>query len=249
MAIPKVIGLTGGIAMGKSTMARKLPWAGRATGMGLWLHDADHSVHQLMSPTGAAYGRIIDVFGDVTVAGVGSPIDRRQLGAAVFAAPDMRRRLESILHPLVYAKTRQFLARSARLRRRVVVLDIPLLFETAGERRCDQTISVFTAPAIQRRRALARPGMSKQKLAGILAAQVDNATRQRHADALVTSGAGVALAYRRLVIALSKKTIFKRFQAGRRNQHGLAAAWPPRGRRHGFWRRPALYSRMSKGKK
>ena len=248
MAIPKVIGLTGGIAMGKSTMAKKLPWAGRATGMGLWLHDADHSVHQLMAPTGAAYGKIIDAFGDVTFTGMGSPIDRRKLGAAVFAAPDMRRRLERILHPMVYAKTRQFLARSARLRRRAVVLDIPLLFETAGERRCDRIVSVITAPAIQRCRALARSGMSKQKLAGILAAQVDNATRQKHADALVASGAGVGLAYRRLLIALTQKPSFKRFQAGRRQQNGLASAWPPRGRRHGFWQRPALYPLATQGR-
>ena len=143
---------------------------------------------------------------------------------------------------MVYAKTRQFLARSARLRRRAVVLDIPLLFETAGERHCDQIVCVITAPAVQRRRALARPGMSQQKLAGILAAQVDNATRHKHADALVTSGAGVGLAYRRLLIALSQKSSFKRVQAGRRHQNGLKAAWPPRGRRHGFWQRPALYS-------
>jgi len=246
MTIPKVIGLTGGIAMGKSTMAKKLRWAGRTTGLGLWLHDADQSVHQLMAPNGAAYGDIIEAFGDVTVAGVGSPINRQKLGAAVFAAPHRRRKLERILHPLVYAQTRQFLARSARLRRRTVVLDIPLLFETNGEYRCDRVLSVITAESIQRRRALARRGMTPEKLSGILSAQVNNAVRRKHADHLIHSGAGVALAYRQLLRSLSQDKGFKRYQAGRRDQKGVAGVWPPTGRRHGFWRRPALWSSSTK---
>ena len=235
--MPRIFGLTGGIAMGKSTLAAKLRWAGRRTGLMLWLHDADRAVRALMAPDGSAYQPIVALFGDITVAGAGTALDRIKLGATVFARPELRVQLERILHPLVYARTRQFLARAARLRVPAVVLDIPLLFETNGETRCDQIVSVAVAPAIQRRRALARPGMTEKKFLGIVRAQVGARTRNKHADAVINTGAGVAFAYRHLVQALASPSVPKRFITGRRQYTGLSQAWPPRHRRHGYWSR------------
>jgi len=190
-----IIGLTGSIGMGKSTAA------GMFRAQGVPVHDADAVVHDLQRPGGAALAPIEAAFPGSVVDGV---LDRRGLGARVFGDPEALRRLEAIMHPLVQARARRFLARAMRERRRVVVLDIPLLFETGGETRCD-LVAVVSAPAlIQRQRVLARPGMTPAKFADILGRQMPDAEKRLRADWVLPTGLGRALtwrAIRRLVAA------------------------------------------------
>lgn len=203
-----ILGLTGSIGMGKSTAARAL----RAIGVPIC--DSDAVVHRLLGKGGAAVAAIGAAFPGVVVDGA---VDRRALGAAVFANPPGLKALEAILHPRVQAAQRAFLWRAARRRVPVVCLDIPLLFETHGERRVDRTIVVSAPFAVQKARVLARPGMTAEKFAGILARQMPDAEKRRRADFVVRTGAGRLSARRALreIIAKSKRI------TGRR--------WPPRG--------------------
>src|SRR5215472_14406505 len=146
-----IVGLTGSIGMGKSTAAAML------RDMGVPVYDADAAVHALQAPGGAALPAIEAAFPGVVKAGV---LDRQALGARVFGNPAALRRLEAIVHPLVGQRQRAFLKRAARQRAPLVVLDIPLLFEGRGERRIDATLVVSAPAFLQRRRVLARPGMT-----------------------------------------------------------------------------------------
>ncbi|MEM7568741.1 MAG: dephospho-CoA kinase [Pseudomonadota bacterium] len=188
-----VIGLTGSIAMGKSTAAAML------TRLGLPVFDADATVHALTGPKGAALPHLEALFpGAVSDAG----LDRMAVGAQVFAQPDKKRALEAILHPMVRARQVAWLKRQRRTRRKACVLDVPLLFETGGEKRCD-AVFVVSAPAfLQAQRALARPGMTAEKLAGIRAAQMPDADKRRRADAVIPTGLGKAVTLRALKAAL-----------------------------------------------
>src|SRR5690349_8984605 len=132
-----VLGLTGSIGMGKSTAAAML------RRLGAPVHDADATVHRLLGPGGRAVPQVEAAFPGVS-GRLG--VDRQKLGAIVFKDPAALRRLEALLHPMVRAAERRFLARMSARRVPVVVLDIPLLYETGGERRCDAVI-VVTAPA------------------------------------------------------------------------------------------------------
>mgnify|MGYP003343607392 FL=1 len=128
-----------------------------------------------------------DLFPGSVMAGA---VDRRRLGRLVFGNPAALKRLEAILHPLVRRSTRAFLAASARRRAPLVALDIPLLFETGAERRCDAVV-VVTAPAfLQRQRVMRRPGMDAARLSSVLARQLPDALKRRHADNVVWSGLG-----------------------------------------------------------
>ena len=160
-----VIGLTGSVASGKSTVA------GWMDEKGIAVHDADIAVHSLLSANGQAVPDIKEKFGPVMVAPDGS-IDREKLGSHVFATPADRKILESILHPLVRQHRDQFLQDQRTLGCQIVVLDVPLLFETGGDTSCDYVIVVYAALDTIRRRALSRPGMTEEKLAGILATQM-----------------------------------------------------------------------------
>lgn len=174
-----VLGLTGSIGMGKSTAAAALRRDGIA------VHDADAAVHRLLGQGGAAVAPVEAAFPGVTRDGA---IDRQALGRRVFGDPVALARLEAIIHPLVQRETRRFLARARRDRRRLVVLDIPLLFETGGERRCD-AVMVVTAPrAVQRARVLKRAGMTAERLAGIEARQMPDAEKRRRADFIIPTG-------------------------------------------------------------
>lgn len=178
---PVVLGLSGSIGMGKSTAARML------RRQGVPVHDADAVVHGLLKPGGAAVAPIEAAFGGVVREGA---VDRQALGARVFGDADALRRLEAILHPLVQQAERRFLWQAARRRVPVAVLDIPLLFETGGDRRVDATV-VVTAPLfVQRARVLARPGMTAEKFAGILARQMPDREKRRRADFMVLTGDG-----------------------------------------------------------
>ena len=170
-----VIGLTGSVASGKSTVA------GWMSEKGIAVHDADLAVHSLLAANGQAVPDIKAKFGPDMVAPDGS-IDRKKLGSHVFATPADRKILESILHPLVRQHRDQFLQDQRALGRQIVVLDVPLLFETGGDTSCDYVIVVCAAEDTIRQRALSRPGMTEEKLAGILATQMPASEKCQRAD-------------------------------------------------------------------
>ena len=174
-----VIGLTGSIGMGKSTAVAML------RRMGIPVHDADAAVHALIGPGGGAVEEVAKAFRGVVRKGV---VDRKRLGDAVFKDPTARAKLEAILHPRVRRAAQAFVKRQARLRRDLVVLDIPLLFETGGEQLCDAVIVVSAPGPVQEQRVLSRPGMTRKKLVGILSAQVPDREKRRRADFVVQTG-------------------------------------------------------------
>jgi dephospho-CoA kinase len=191
----KILGLTGGIGTGKSTAAAML------RRMGVAVFDADAAVHRLLGPGGAAVKAVARAFPG---AGAGNAIDRTALGKIVFADADSLRRLEAILHPLVRAEESAFLKTRRARRTRLAVLDIPLLYETRGDRCCD-AVAVLWAPAfIQRARVLSRPGMDAARLAAILARQLPIPHKRRRADFAVPSGTGRAATWRGLARALER---------------------------------------------
>jgi dephospho-CoA kinase len=173
-----VLGLTGSIGMGKSATAdlfRRL---------GVPVHDADATVHRLYR--GRAAAPIEKEFLGTVSDGI---VDRTKLGAAVFNDPERMKRLEAIVHPLVREEEDNFLKRVADLSP-VAVLDIPLLFETGGERRCDAVLVVTAPSSVQRDRVLARPGMTEQKFSAILAKQMRDEDKRARAHFLVDTGRG-----------------------------------------------------------
>jgi dephospho-CoA kinase len=178
-----IVGLTGSIGMGKSTAAKILRQ------MGVPVYDADAAVHALQAPGGAALPPIEAAFPGVVKDGV---LDRQALGARVFGNKQALRRLESIVHPLVAQRQRAFLRRAAQRGEALVVLDIPLLFEGLGERRVDATLVVSAPGFLQRARVMARPGMTADRLAGILRQQVPDAVKRRKADIVIPTGLGLA---------------------------------------------------------
>jgi dephospho-CoA kinase len=188
-----IVGLTGSIAMGKTVAARLL------RRRRIPVHDADASIHALTGKGGAAVAAVAAAFPGCVRDGV---VDRQELGRRVFGDPAALRRLEAILHPLARRAARDFVAAAARRRRPLVVLDIPLLYETGAERRLDAVV-VVSAPAwLQRQRALRRPGMTPEKLDAILARQMPDRVKRRRADRVVPSSLGLAVTGRALAAAL-----------------------------------------------
>lgn len=187
-----ILGLTGSIGMGKSTTAAMF------RELGCPVYDADAEVHALyegeaVAPVAALHPGVI----------VGGRIDRALLAAEVVGHPDRLAALERIIHPLVRERERAFVAAARAGRAPLAVLDIPLLFETGGEARCDG-VAVVTAPAeIQRERVLARPGMTEERLAAILARQLPDSQKRARADFIVDTGQGldVARAQVRAIVA------------------------------------------------
>jgi dephospho-CoA kinase len=185
-----VLGLTGSIGMGKSTAAAML------RRLGVPLFDADLAVHRLLAPSGAAVRAVSAAFpGVATVAG---GIDRVLLGQRVFTNPAALRRLEEILHPMVAAEEKRFLARLRARREALAVLDIPLLFETGAERRCDYVLVVSAPAVVQRQRVMRRPGMTEIRLDAILRKQIPDYRKRQRADFVVPTGAGRNVTLRRL---------------------------------------------------
>ncbi len=172
-----IIGLTGSIGMGKSTAAARI----RALGVGVC--DADAIVHKLYRPGGAAVTAIEAAFPG-TMAEDGG-IDRQRLAAALLADGSAFKRLEAIVHPLVHAAEREFLHGKVAKGAAKAVLEIPLLFETGGEKRVDVTIVVSAPPEVQRRRVLERPGMTPEKLDQILSRQLSDEEKRSRADFVV----------------------------------------------------------------
>lgn len=178
-----VIGLTGSIGMGKSTTARFFREAG------VPVHDSDEAVHRLYA--GKAASLIEAAFPGTVKDGV---VDRMLLGARILGDAAALKSVERIVHPLVRADADAFLAEHRAAGRKLVVLDIPLLFETGGEGRVDRIVVVSAPAEIQRERVLARPGMSVEKFEAILAKQVPDAEKRRRADFIVDSGGGLEAA-------------------------------------------------------
>ena len=185
-----VLGLTGSIGMGKSTAATMF------RDQGIPVFDSDVEVHKALAKGGAAVAAIDKNFPGTKTADNG--IDRQKLGAAVFGNPEALRKLESIVHPLVRAQQVKFRKRCRAARYGLVVLDIPLLFETNGQRNCDATCVVSAPAFVQRQRVLARPGMTVEKFEAILAQQVPDVEKRHRADFVVPTGAGKNFALRRI---------------------------------------------------
>ena len=175
----KVIGLTGGIGMGKSTAAAAFRRAG------VPVFDADAEVHRLQARGGRAVPAIEAAFPGAVRDGA---VDRARLRAAVVHDPAAFRRLERIVHPLVRAAERQFLARARRAGRRMAVLDIPLLLETGGERRVDTVVVVSAPAAVQRARVRARRRMTDSQIEALIARQAPDREKRRAADLVVRTG-------------------------------------------------------------
>jgi dephospho-CoA kinase len=172
------VALTGSIGMGKSTVAAMFDRAG------IPVFDADAEVRKLQGPGGALLGPIDARFPGVVSGGL---LNRDTLGARVLGRPDELAALEAIVHPAVRAARDAFIA--ANEDAPIIVFDIPLLFETGGEANADKVIVVSAPADVQRRRVLARPGMTAEKLDGILARQMPDAEKRARADFVVdTSG-------------------------------------------------------------
>jgi dephospho-CoA kinase len=183
----KIWGLTGGIGMGKSTAANTF------RRLGVPVFDADAAVHRLQGPGGAAVRPIEAAFpGSTRDTPRGPAVDREALRRAVLgndpADNAALSRLEAIVHPLVRAAERRFVAAARRRGVRLAVLDVPLLFETGGERRVDSVVVVTAPGAVQRARVLRRPGMTPERFCAILARQVPDAVKRRRADHLIHTG-------------------------------------------------------------
>jgi len=195
-----VIGLTGSIGMGKSTVA------GMFRELGIPVFDADAEVHRLYGRDGAAVAPVAARFPGVVCDGT---IERAALARAVTGDDAALAALEEIVHPLVRASEKVFLERARGSGARYAVLEIPLLFETAGADRVD-VVAVVSAPADeQRRRVLARPGMSEERLQSVLARQLGDGEKRARADFVIDTGgsleqtrAGVAA----LIAALDART-------------------------------------------
>ena len=187
--------------MGKSTAAAML------RRLGVPLFDADLAVHRMLAPSGAAVSAVSAAFPGVGTEAGG--IDRVLLGQRVFTDPAALRRLEAILHPMVAAEERRFLARSRARRVPLVVLDIPLLFETGAERRCDYVLVVSASALVQRQRVMRRPGMTEIRLAAILQKQVPDHQKRQRADFVVPTGGSRGLTLRRLkaIVRILRKRV------------------------------------------
>lgn len=177
-----LVGLTGSIGMGKSETARMFK------ALGIPVYDADAAVHALYDVGGKAVAPIEAAFPGVAKDG---RIDRGELGKRVLADPAALKRLEGIIHPLVGEAQRAFLHDAEASGAKMVVLDIPLLFETGGETRVD-AIVVVSAPAdVQRARVLAREGMTPEKFDAILAKQTPDSLKRERAHFVVETDKGL----------------------------------------------------------
>ena len=177
-----VAGLTGSIAMGKSTVA------GMFAELGVPTFDADDSVRAFYAGEGAK--AVEAAFPGVTVSG---QVDRERLGSQVLGDPEALKRLEGLVHPAVAQARAHFVERAVDAGRRLVIVDVPLLFETGGEARVDLVIVVSAPAAIQRERALARTGMTEAKLESILSRQTPDADKRRRAHFIIDTGGSLEM--------------------------------------------------------
>ncbi len=185
-----ILGLTGSIGMGKSTAVDNF------RRLGVPVHDADKAVHELLAKDGEAVPRIKDLFPDAVKKGT---LDRELIAKRVFGDAEALARIEEILHPMVRRREQAFLGRAARQGRSLVVLDIPLLFETGGEVRCDAVVTVSAPKFIQQQRVLKRQGMTRERFESILGRQIPDAEKRRRADFVVLTGLGRDFSLRQIL--------------------------------------------------
>jgi dephospho-CoA kinase len=204
-----ILGLTGSIGMGKTTAA------GMLRDLGVPVCDSDALVHGMLARGGVAVDPVGAAFAGVVRDGA---VDRAALAAPVFDDQAALRRLEAIIHPLVRLAQGRFLRAQAARRQPLVALDVPLLFESGTHELCD-VVAVVTAPAfLQAARVLGRPGMSPERLRGILARQMPDAEKRRRAEFVIQSGAGrrhTLQRFKRMVRLLRKR---------------CGGKWPPQSR-------------------
>lgn len=186
-----ICAMTGSIAMGKSTIAAMFRRSG------IPVYDADAAVHRLYA--GRAVPLVETEFPGTTIDG---RVDRKRLGEAVLDDREKLSRLETLIHALVAQDRQEFLSAAAGAGCRKVVLDIPLLFETGGDRNADLTIVVTASETVQRKRALERPDMDEKKLKAILDRQMPDAEKRRRAHFLVDTGHGIEAAERQVASIL-----------------------------------------------
>lgn len=177
-----ILGLTGSIGMGKSTTSKMFQ------DEGVPVYDSDAAVHALYATGGAAVAPVETAFPGVVVNGA---IDRAKLSARVVGDPEALAKLETIVHPLVGAHRIGFFEKAQAEGHEIVVLDIPLLFETGGEKRVDKVIVVSAPADVQRERVLARPEMTPEKFEAILARQTPDVEKRARADFIIDTGQGL----------------------------------------------------------
>ena len=177
-----ILGLTGSIGMGKSTTSRMF------VEEGVPVYDSDAAVHALYASGGAAVGPVEAAFPGVVIDGA---IDRARLSAAVVGNPEALQILEAIVHPLVGAHRIGFFDEAEARGADIVVLDIPLLYETGGDKKVDKVVVVSAPADVQRQRVLARTGMAPAKFEAILARQTPDAEKRARADFVIDTGQGL----------------------------------------------------------
>lgn len=177
-----ILGLTGSIGMGKSTTAAMFQ------AEGVPVYDSDAAVHALYAAGGAAVAPVEAAFPGVVVDGA---IDRARLSAKVVGDPEALAKLEAIVHPLVGAHRIGFFEKAQAEGQEIVVLDVPLLFETGGQKSVDKVVVVSAPAEVQRARVLARPEMTPEKFEAILARQLPDAEKRARADFVIDTGQGV----------------------------------------------------------
>jgi dephospho-CoA kinase len=193
----KIVGLTGSIAMGKTHTGRIFAEEG------IPVFDSDAVVHALYQPGSKAVNIVRSLSPEVVVGGA---VDRGRLSAAIIKDEGLLERLEEAIHPLVREEQARFVARERRKKTPLVVVDVPLLFETGRQDEFDSIVVVSAPPEIQRQRALARPGMTPEKLDLILSRQMPDHEKRERADFVVDTGGSDELAHsqvKRIVSQLS----------------------------------------------
>jgi dephospho-CoA kinase len=203
-ARPLLVGLTGSIGMGKTETARMF------ASLGIPVYDADAAVHRLYAPGGEAVAAIGNAFPECVA---GGRVDRACLSAKLRADPAALARLEAIVHPLVARDQEAFIARAAADRAEIVILDIPLLFETGADTRVNAVVAVTAPDHVQRARVLARPGMNEELLEQILARQLSDVDKRDRADFLVETDKGMSHAFEQV------KRIVSELRAKRRSEN------------------------------
>jgi dephospho-CoA kinase len=200
---PYLVGLTGSIGMGKSETAKMF------ARLGIPVYDSDAAVHRLYEKGGAAVAPIAEAFPGSVKDG---RVDRADLSKKLAADPSGFKKLEALVHPLVGAEQRKFLDKAAQGGAEMVVLDIPLLFETGGHARMDAVVVVSAPPHIQRERVLAREGMTPDKLDQILSRQTPDAEKRAKAHFVVETDKGLERAFEDV------KKVIAALQARRRKE-------------------------------
>lgn len=191
----KVVGLTGSIATGKSFVARCFAKLGAA------VFDADKAVHEILSSNNSAFEKIKSAFPDAIVE---EEIDRKLLGNIVFADDNKRADLEDIIHPLVAEKRKEFIEKMREERAKIVVLEIPLLFEVGAEKECDFVIVTTVDSNLQEQRALQRSGMTREKFRAVNKLQLDSDIKVKKADFVIDTAFSEFSVFREVKNIMSK---------------------------------------------